>query len=464
MNVFLFLLAAAAYFIPSIVAGPVRHKHDAREIALMNLFLGWTVIVWVICLVRALQEDQTKEVKPTESLVRPDERIKMVIPYSRLKLPFDRSWRANLRAGLAGMGGKEVARYEVTWTSELVITDRRILGPGGGRLGINIIEPGHPDPGSLQIGPKRALQNMFLVYDHDFNETLKTEFDYSDFERIKQIKNEFGEKLHKSPLKAWKYMYGRRDKDLDEFKSSLENAHSFHPYVWDEITDIKIRRDRHILNLFGLLWEETFLSINFLPVLAPSYMEFLKTSGSRFERYSAALLGWTKRLENHRPGTLEVRVKKNEQSQISQLYNILREGMGGLAGIHEPQILVNLDNKDNERSVPPENQIGKMIEVQEDPSDLIIPKVTPIENLGAVNPPQSDLRDFKIDTMIEIQDHQSNLKELGLTPIGNPMEGTPSPTSPSAVIKLERLKGMLDDGLITQQDYDEQKKKILKII
>jgi hypothetical protein len=138
--------------------------------------------------------------------------------------------------------------------------------------------------------------------------------------------------------------------------------------------------------------------------------------------------------------------------------------MGGLAGIHEPQILVNLDNKDNERSVPPENQIGKMIEVQEDPSDLIIPKVTPIENLGAVNPPQSDLRDFKIDTMIEIQDHQSNLKELGLTPIGNPMEGTPSPTSPSAVIKLERLKGMLDDGLITQQDYDEQKKKILKII
>ena len=253
MNVFLFLLAAAAYFIPSIVAGPVRHKHDAREIALMNLFLGWTVIVWVICLVRALQEDQTEEVKPTESLVRPDERIKMVIPYSRLKLPFDRSWRANLRAGLAGMGGKEVARYEVTWTSELVITDRRILGPGGGRLGINIIEPGHPDPGSLQIGPKRALQNMFLVYDHDFNETLKTEFDYSDFERIKQIKNEFGEKLHKSPLKAWKYMYGRRDKDLDEFKSSLENAHSFHPYVWDEITDIKIRRDRHILNLFGLL-------------------------------------------------------------------------------------------------------------------------------------------------------------------------------------------------------------------
>jgi hypothetical protein len=33
--------------------------------------------------------------------------------------------------------------------------------------------------------------------------------------------------------------------------------------------------------------------------------------------------------------------------------------------------------------------------------------------------------------------------------------------SSQGIQKLEQLKGMLDKGLITQQDYDEQKKKLL---
>jgi hypothetical protein len=217
-------------------------------------------------------------------------------------------------------------------------------------------------------------------------------------------------------------MYGRRDKDLDEFESSLEDTRSFHPYVWDEITDIKIKKDRHILNLFGLLREESFLAIKFLPVLAPSYMEFLKKSDSRFERFSATLLGWTKRLASHRPGTLEVRVKINDQAQISQLYNILRQGVDGSAVMEEPRSLISLDTKTKEE-----------IELQED----------------------------SITKPVDVQEPQSNLSQQQTLPIVVPTAVTAEPLSSDAAIKLEQLKHWLDSDLITQQDFEEYQKKIL---
>jgi hypothetical protein len=44
------------YFIPSIVA-LARNKRDTSLIFLLNLFLGWSVIGWVIALVWALRSD-----------------------------------------------------------------------------------------------------------------------------------------------------------------------------------------------------------------------------------------------------------------------------------------------------------------------------------------------------------------------------------------------------------------------
>lgn len=38
------------YFLPAIIG---RNKHDAAGIFLVNLFLGWTVIGWVIALIWA---------------------------------------------------------------------------------------------------------------------------------------------------------------------------------------------------------------------------------------------------------------------------------------------------------------------------------------------------------------------------------------------------------------------------
>ena len=44
------------YFLPAILAF-ARSKRDSVAILVLNLFLGWTAIGWVIALVWALKED-----------------------------------------------------------------------------------------------------------------------------------------------------------------------------------------------------------------------------------------------------------------------------------------------------------------------------------------------------------------------------------------------------------------------
>jgi len=44
------------YFLPAIIA-LARNKRDTTSILLLNFFLGWTAIGWVIALVWALRQD-----------------------------------------------------------------------------------------------------------------------------------------------------------------------------------------------------------------------------------------------------------------------------------------------------------------------------------------------------------------------------------------------------------------------
>jgi hypothetical protein len=44
------------YFLPSIVA-LVRSKRDITAIVLLNFFLGWTMIGWVVALIWAVKTD-----------------------------------------------------------------------------------------------------------------------------------------------------------------------------------------------------------------------------------------------------------------------------------------------------------------------------------------------------------------------------------------------------------------------
>jgi len=44
------------YFLPSILAF-ARNKRDTTSIVLLNFFLGWTAIGWVIALVWAVKHD-----------------------------------------------------------------------------------------------------------------------------------------------------------------------------------------------------------------------------------------------------------------------------------------------------------------------------------------------------------------------------------------------------------------------
>ena len=51
-----FSVGFVMYFLPSIIA-IVRSKRDITAIVLLNLFLGWTAIGWVVALIWALKND-----------------------------------------------------------------------------------------------------------------------------------------------------------------------------------------------------------------------------------------------------------------------------------------------------------------------------------------------------------------------------------------------------------------------
>jgi hypothetical protein len=44
------------YFLPSIVAF-ARNKRDTTAILLLNIFLGWTLIGWIVALIWAAKND-----------------------------------------------------------------------------------------------------------------------------------------------------------------------------------------------------------------------------------------------------------------------------------------------------------------------------------------------------------------------------------------------------------------------
>jgi len=50
------------YFLPTLIA-LVRDKKDKLSIFLLNFFLGWSVIGWVVALVWALKTDQVVYVR-----------------------------------------------------------------------------------------------------------------------------------------------------------------------------------------------------------------------------------------------------------------------------------------------------------------------------------------------------------------------------------------------------------------
>ena len=52
----LFGSGIAIYFLPSIIAF-AKSKRDTAAILLLNIFLGWTVIGWVVALVWAAKTD-----------------------------------------------------------------------------------------------------------------------------------------------------------------------------------------------------------------------------------------------------------------------------------------------------------------------------------------------------------------------------------------------------------------------
>jgi hypothetical protein len=55
VTVFLLGLSFCVYFLPSIIG---RNKRNANAICILNIFLGWTFVGWVVALIWAVMRDQ----------------------------------------------------------------------------------------------------------------------------------------------------------------------------------------------------------------------------------------------------------------------------------------------------------------------------------------------------------------------------------------------------------------------
>ena len=68
-SIVILILAFVAYFLPSIIAIDIREHQSRKAIFVVNLFLGWTLLGWIVALAWSLT-NPTQEVinsQPTQS-------------------------------------------------------------------------------------------------------------------------------------------------------------------------------------------------------------------------------------------------------------------------------------------------------------------------------------------------------------------------------------------------------------
>jgi RsiW-degrading membrane proteinase PrsW (M82 family) len=61
MPIIFILLLIALYFLPSIIAAK-KEKPNKTSILILNLFLGWTLIGWVVALIWAVSSNEPKAI------------------------------------------------------------------------------------------------------------------------------------------------------------------------------------------------------------------------------------------------------------------------------------------------------------------------------------------------------------------------------------------------------------------
>ena len=93
-----------------------------------------------------------------------------------------------------------------------------------------------------------------------------------------------------------------------------------------------------------------------------------------------------------------------------------------------------------------------------------IGKLKSLLDAGAITKEEFESQKNSILHPGAVQSSQSSPKGLQTVANSTPITQASGSQLSGDALKLERLKGMLDGGLITQQDYDEQKKKILGTI
>jgi hypothetical protein len=61
------ILVGCLYFLPSIIAG-LKRKKSIVSILIMNIFLGWTIVGWIVAFIWAMVGSRSKSVTDWDGL------------------------------------------------------------------------------------------------------------------------------------------------------------------------------------------------------------------------------------------------------------------------------------------------------------------------------------------------------------------------------------------------------------
>jgi hypothetical protein len=328
MMAFLFLLLLVIYFGPTIIAWPIRHRDRPGSIFLVNLFLGWTLVGWVICLMWALQKED-KEVQPTVSIGRPDEQVQInsasiradeqvqmslasttmrkhlsrrqFILYSladgvtktgsayRGEGPFGPDGRAR------GVVKNPMAVPKSSSFKNVVVTDKRILLPDA--------------QGTISRAATTLVHN-FMVYEPGFSEKLVEDFKTLG---LPQMQKALKEAKEDNWFVAYlKLAFFRKPSERSLIKSGFDPRF---PMVWDEIKAVELKTG-------GIINKEEYLVLALVPVLNSAFEEFIKSKGAGSSGFSKRIHG----VPSKRRTVIELRTKSN--NDIHKLYALLKGKLG----------------------------------------------------------------------------------------------------------------------------------------
>ena len=405
-----FILLVLVYLAPSIISW-ITHKYNPLRITLLNIFFGWTIIVWFVLLIDAFKTDKLSEKIPSRRYAVAER--------------FQASLQFNRRYNQLPAGFREYKFSHNPSNGEMnAITRAKVvmaIKAHGSLDTYDTLVMNAIKENSKRLIGKDELKVEIEVAKQTMNELKHSNQDQADKQLVESIAGEMGlyynPLLH--PIKAIKNVgnpFSEIIHGIKEYNQDPESYMAAHPSrSWNKMTK----------------GQGKLPTVTYLDVLCDQ-------------------------IKNHEEETIKRVMSETTQRTSSEAADAIGAATIGITSplgkqVEQVSTVLPVDVATNEESEPQTTSVLS-------PNTVQVPQIfNPTEELHTVSAPAA-LEQTTVQASQPIAEEPP--APIGILPT---LQGAASQLSGKA-LKLGGLKEMLDDGLITPQDYDEQKKKILGAI